>query len=214
MDNDGEVDKMNDISRELFFEKVSPELVSKMRGEFSKDPLEFAAERCDHMSDGLLTMLEAALMLNGNAIDTQLPELREQFTLNVKHLREAVREGNSISAQQKLDDIIKTFISYRRVSQGLFGRLTNVISEFPKYSAELNSVSADITAVREQLMHDKVLILGDDEIKKLAFELYKLLVATKEQSAKDNVAGEEKSAEELMDEKRTVADKIGGDKRV
>lgn len=196
--------KVND----LFSNKVSPSLEAKLSGELKKDPLFEIINRCQHMSTGLDTMLEAALLLNAHSIETQMPELRDQFSSNVQHLRDMIREGNSMAAQQKLEDVVKTFSSYKRVVASLFGRLTNIVAEFPKYSAELNSMVFELGDIRSELLDDKALVITEDDYKKLAYELYKILLENSKKKRDEDVKGVEQSTEEILDEKKTVVDKI------
>jgi len=210
------MDKQDDINdgnmsrtvNDLFTNKVSPSLEAKMSGDVKKDPLLNIINQCQQMTQGLDTMLEAALLLNAHSIETQMPELREQFNSNVQHLRDMIREGNAMAAQQKLEDVVKTFSSYKRIVASLFGRLTNIISEFPKYSSEISSIGFELGEIRCELLDDKALVITEDDYKRLAYELYLVLLENTKKRRDEDVKGVEQSTEEIIDSKKTIVDKF------
>ncbi len=214
MDKDFSDDGMSDKVDNLFKGKVSPALEAKISGNLKRDPLQDIISELQQMVNGMDTMLEASLLMNSHSIETQMPELKEQFSTNIVHLRDMIREGNSLAAQQKLEDVVKTFATYKRVVASLFSRITNIISEFPKYSSELNDIMFELGDIRSELLDDKVLVITEDDYKMLAVELYNVLIAnSKKMKAVDNVSGVEQSTEEIMEEKQTVVDKLGGEKQ-
>lgn len=199
--------QMKEEVDESFVKRVSPELINRVKGEFAEDPLQTSSNRLDNMAIGLDVMLEASLTLNAHAIGTELPVIKDTFFKYTKDLGGLIRENNTTAAGQRLNDLVQSFISYKKVTESLFARLTQIIENFPKYSAELSDVSADIQKIRHELLEENVVIIGEDELGKLAIELYKLLVSA-QKGEEDAIEEAEESVEEHMAKKKTVKDKL------
>ena len=201
-------DGMEIEAKDAFEKRVSPDFINRIKGEFAEDPLQIACNRLDFMASGMDVMLEASLMVNAHSMGTELSVIKDQFLKYTNDLDGLIRENNVTAAKQRLVDIVQSFYSYKKVTESLFARLTQIIETFPKYSAELNGVSAEIQRVRFEIMEENVVVLGEDEIKKLAVELYSVLVSIQRGDGEDDVVEVDESVEETMEKKKTVADKL------
>mgnify|MGYP001150590936 CR=1 FL=1 len=215
LDVDGSDKEDDDISDDVldkvnskFLKKVSPDLLNRISAEFRGDPLKVCADKCDNLAKGLDIMLEASLLFSDHMREVESEGVKERFRKSIVQLREMIREDNQRGAELKLGDIYSLFNNFRRSSLSIYGRLTQLIQDFPGYSAELSDIADNIRDVRTGLIEDKVLLMGDEDFEKLAIELYKVVMRVANGGSIDDSGSSNKTVQAFIENKRTVMDSL------
>jgi hypothetical protein len=154
------------------------------------------------MSNNINAMIESVSLLSSFTIESSMSETNDEFLSHVSLMKKAFREGDLKSAESRVSDLVRTFGKYKKETLTMYARFTNSVKQFPKY-AEVLSITADnLDDVRSQILEDKVIVMGEEDLKRLVVSLIKIIESGSATRGKGIKVS--KTGEEIIDEKAAV----------
>ena len=139
------------------------------------DPFLVEIKRLRRMAGNINSMIESVSLLSSFTVESRLSETNVDFFGNIDEIRGAFRRGDLKGAESRVNDIVRSFGKYKKESLTMYARFTNMVKHFPTY-AEVLTVSADaLDNIRSQIMEDKVTVYGEEDLRRIAESIIKLV---------------------------------------
>jgi len=101
---------------------------------------------------------------------------RHNFDRHAEEAISSIDNSSMDSARSRVRDMISDFTAYRSASLGIMGQLSKMLSAIPNWFTMLSNISAEVEKIRTDIVSGKVVVSGDEEIRKLAEMVVTIMV--------------------------------------